>query len=118
MPPVSAGDLSLPQPAEGTAEVAARVARAREAQTDRFARLGLGLRTNAEAEGEVLDTIAPLDDGGRDLLRDAVETLRLTAPGYHRALKVARTLADLQGAENVTRPQIAEALSYRQRAAG
>jgi len=117
VPAVAASDLSLPPPSEGTAEVAARVARAREAQRDRFAKLGLSLRTNAEAEGDALSAIAPLDTAGQDLLRDAAETLRLTARGYHRVLKVARTLADLQGAENIARPHVAEALSYRQRAA-
>ncbi len=116
VPTVSADDLTLPPPAEGSLQVAARVARAREAQMARFERLGVSLRTNTEAEGEVLDAIASPDDAGLALLKDATETLRLTARGYHRVLRVARTLADLQGAEHVIRPHIAEALSYRQRA--
>jgi magnesium chelatase family protein len=108
---VSASDLSLPPPAEGSAEVAARVAAARTVQRERFAQYPI--RTNAEAEGELLDAIATPDVAGAKLLTEAAERMRLSARGYHRVLKVARTIADLAGAEGVTRPHIAEALSYR-----
>ena len=108
---VSAADLSLPPPAEGSADVAARVARARDIQRARFE--GKGLRINAHAEGELLDQIAAPDAAGKKLLTDAAETMRLTARGYHRVLKVARTIADLAGSHSVLRPHIAEALSYR-----
>jgi magnesium chelatase family protein len=74
---------------------------------------GLNLRTNAEIEGELLDKVAAPDPGGTNLLADAAAALRLTARGYHRVLKVARTIADLAGSPIVGRIHIAEALSYR-----
>ncbi len=108
---VSAADLSLPPPAEGSADVARRVARARDIQRERYS--GAGLRTNAEAEGELLDRVAKPDAAGQKLLTDATERIRLTARGYHRVLRVARTIADLAGAEAVTRAHVAEAIAYR-----
>jgi magnesium chelatase family protein len=111
VPAVSAADLSLPPPAEGTAEVAARVAAARQLQVERYA--GDGITTNAEADGAVLERVAAPDPAGAVLLTQAAERLRLSARGYHRVLRVARTLADLSGAEGIGRAQIAEALSYR-----
>jgi magnesium chelatase family protein len=108
---VSAQDLALPPPAEGTAQIAARVARARETQRRRFD--GSDLRTNAEAEGELLDRVATPEPSGAKLLTEAASAMRLTARGYHRVLKVARTIADLAGSKTVARVHIAEALSYR-----
>jgi magnesium chelatase family protein len=114
VPAVSAADLVLPPPSEGSAEVRARVTAAREKQGARFAALGAkGLRTNAECSGRRLEEIAMPDETGVALLRQASETLHLSARGFHRVLRVARTLADLDGVENVGRAHVAEALSYR-----
>ena len=108
---VSAADLTLPPPAEGSDAVAQRVAEARAIQTGRYAKHKA--RTNCEADGELLDAVATPDEPGRKLLAQAAEAMRLTARGYSRVLRVARTIADLSGNEGVGRVHIAEALSYR-----
>jgi len=115
VPAVSPGDLALPPPAEGSAAVAHRVAGARARQAARYAGLPaeLRIRTNAEADGALLDKAATPEAGGRTLLIRAAEKLRLSARGYHRVLRVARTLADLEGTSTVGRRHVAEALSYR-----
>jgi magnesium chelatase family protein len=113
---VSAADLVLPTPSEGSAEVSLRVAQARSIQRARFAALGAAavrMRTNADCAGQLLEQIAMPDDAGLGLLREASATLGLSARGFHRTLKVARTIADLDGADGVGRMHVAEALSYR-----
>ena len=112
VPAVTAADLILPPPAEGSNEVAARVALARAVQLERYAALGLAT-TNSAAPANVLEDVARPDSTGLALLRDAADAMRLSARGYHRVLRVARTLADLDGAEKVGRVHLAEALSYR-----
>jgi magnesium chelatase family protein len=114
VPAVTAADLILPPPSEGSREVAARVARARDIQAERYAATGLNnVRTNAQANGPTLEEVARVDSSGLALLRDAADSMRLSARGYHRVLRVARTLADLDVTERVGRVHLAEALSYR-----
>ena len=115
VPAVRAEDLALPPPVEGSDVVAARVAQARARQRARFAALAptRNLRTNAEADGDILTQIAEPDADGRALLSQAAERLKLSARGYHRVLRVARTLADLDESARVRRIHLAEALSYR-----
>ncbi len=112
VPPVRYADLDLPASGDSSAEVAARVAAARERQAQRFADHP-AIRVNAEAEGQLLEDIATPDAQGRDLLARMAERVGLSARGYHRVLRVARTIADLDHAEHVRQPHIAEALSYR-----
>ncbi len=108
---VTAAELGLPPPAEGSAEVAARVAAARAIQTARYR--DHAARTNAEAEGPLLDAVATPDEPGRQLLAQAAVAMKLTARGYTRILRVARTIADLAGHDTIGRVHLAEALSYR-----
>ena len=89
----------------------AGVASARAIQRARYE--GKFIRSNAEAEGELLDDVATPEPAGVKLLADAAERMKLSARGYHRVLRVARTIADLAGEQTVRRPHVAEALSYR-----
>jgi len=111
---VSAADLVLSPPVEGSAEVAVRVAAARDVQRERY--IGTSVRTNAEADGELLERVAVLDEDARKLLAQAAEAMRLSARGFHRVIRVSRTIADLAGADDIGRIHVAEALSYRRRA--
>lgn len=111
-PPVAWQDLDLPATGDTSATVAARVTAARARQTARFA-AHPGLRANADMEGRLLEETASPDSEGRDFLSRAAERFGLTARGYHRILRVARTIADLDASTNVRRPHIAEAVGYR-----
>jgi magnesium chelatase family protein len=114
VPAVTAADLILPPPTEDSREVAERVALARERQAARYAAIGLPhVRSNAAVSGAVLEDVARPDGSGLTLLREAADAMRLSARGYHRVLRVARTLADLDGSDKVGRLHLAEALSYR-----
>ncbi|MGE4063885.1 MAG: YifB family Mg chelatase-like AAA ATPase [Rhodospirillaceae bacterium] len=111
VPAVDPLDLSAPSVAERSEAVAGRVAAARSRQHLRYGNGGPAC--NAEADGEILETVAAPDADGRTLLTQAAEKMKLSARGYHRILRVARTIADLEGAESVARRHVAEALSYR-----
>jgi len=117
-PAVTAIDLTLPPAAEGSAEVATRVKTAREQQAHRYASRSPGgpRPLNVDATGDDLSKFAAPDEAGQRLLTDAASTFSLSARAYHRVLKVARTIADLEGSDAVRRIHVAEALSYRRRA--
>ena len=112
VPPVAYTDLDLPPSGDTSATVAARVAVAREVQLARYAHMP-GMRVNADVEGALLEDVAGPDTEGRDLLARVAERFGLSARGYHRVLRVARTIADLEGAADVRKPHVAEAVSYR-----
>ncbi len=113
VPAVTAADLIRPGRAETSASVAARVAMARAAQRERLALLGSSATTNAHCSAALIEQVAAPDQAGLALLREASEKLGFSARAYHRVLRVARTLADLDGAEKVGRIHLAEAISYR-----
>ena len=112
VPPVAFTDLDLPATGEPSAAVARRVRAAHELQALRFEKLP-DIRTNADATGEALEDVATPDTEGRELLVRAAERFKLSARGYHRVIRVARTIADLDQSERVRRPHIAEAVSFR-----
>lgn len=112
VPPVAYTDLDLPASGDSSSAVAARVRAARARQAERFAGRP-DLRVNADLEGALLDEVARPDAEGRELLSRAADRFGLTARGYHRVLRVARTIADLDASPDIRRPHLAEALSYR-----
>ena len=112
VPPVAFTDLDLPSSGDSSSMVAERVAKARKIQAKRFE--GTDASVNADAEGQLLEEIATPDSEGRDLLTRVAERFGLSARGYHRILRVARTIADLEGSDTVRQPHVAEAVSYRQ----
>ncbi len=111
VPPVAFRDLSLPAPSEGSKEIAERVLAARERQARRYD--GTNARTNADIEGAALEDVAAPDSEGAALLARAADRINLTARGYYRILRVARTIADLDDSLAVRKPHLAEALGYR-----
>ena len=112
VPQVSISDLGLPARGESSAVVAERVAAARTLQHQRYADHPTA-RVNADAAGRLLEEIAPLDSECRSLLALAAEKLGLTPRGYHRILRAARTIADLDASADIRQPHLGEALSYR-----
>ncbi len=112
VPSVSVEDLSLPPAVEGSAEIAARVARARATQRARYAD-SAGVALNADAEGDLLASVAELAGPALTLLEDVARKFHLSARGYHRVIRVARTIADLEPSDTIERRHVAEAVGYR-----
>ena len=112
VPAVPVSDLSLPPGGEASATVAERVARARAVQAERYAGTD-AVTVNGDLSGDAVGAAAQADAEAEAMLTRAVEKFRLSARGYHRILKVARTIADLEGSAGVRRPHVAEALAYR-----
>ncbi|MGD9740539.1 MAG: YifB family Mg chelatase-like AAA ATPase [Bauldia sp.] len=113
VPAVNAVDLIAPRAAETSAVVAERALQAREIQRQRYEAGGAATLLNAQCPPALLDEVAAVDGPALQLLRDAAQSARLSARGYHRVVKVARTLADLDGAPAIGRIHVAEALSFR-----
>jgi len=112
VPPVRFQDLDLPAAGDSSAMVAARVLAARDRQATRYGQ-SPAVRVNADAEGKLLDEAAPLDSEGRAMLGRAADRFGISARGFHRILRVARTIADLDDAPDIRIPHLAEALSFR-----
>lgn len=111
VPAVAVSDLARAPMGESTAVVAARVLNATERQRDRYA--GHNVGSNAEVDGELLQRTAVLDTPGQTLMDEAAARFRLSARGYTRVLRVARTIADLENSDNISKIHVAEAISYR-----
>lgn len=112
VPPVAFTDLDLPKDGENSATVRQRVETARAVQHQRYAQMP-DMRSNADAAGEALSAVATPTQDARTLLNRAAEQFKLSARGYHRVLRVARTIADLDQSQDVQKPHIAEAISFR-----
>jgi len=113
--PVTPSDLAAPGSGESSKIVAGRIAVARSAQLDRATQHGEASSTNAALSDALLTKVAAPDTEGSALLTRATETLGFSARAYHRILRLARTLADLDGVDGVRRRHVAEAVSYRRR---
>ena len=114
VPAVLARDLVLPKAQESSSDVKQRVINARNRQISRFKSLGIeGVRTNSDCGNHVLEKIVQINGCGQKLLEQAIKVYNLSARGYHRTLKLARTLADLSDSDIVSQDHLAEALGYR-----
>lgn len=112
VPPVSVADLAKAPGGDSTKVIAARVQAARSIQKVRYEGHP-GIRVNADVEGDLLTEVCETSSEGQELLKMAAERYQLSARGYHRVLRLARTIADLGASARIERPHITEALSYR-----
>ena len=110
--PLPFSDISKAAPGEPSAAIRERVIAARKIQEERF-KGHKGIHCNAQMSEKMLREFAQPDAQSLEMLRMAMEKLSLSARAYNRILKVARTIADLEGSENVQSHHIAEAIGYR-----
>jgi magnesium chelatase family protein len=113
VPALAISDLAKTHNGEDSKTVQARIATARAIAQDRFRQLGITAHANAEADGKTLSVIAPLNSETQQLLQNAADQFKLSARGYHRIWRVARSIADLVQSEHIQKPHLAEALGYR-----
>lgn len=109
--PVDLKDLSIPKAKDNSETIRQRVIKARAIQEQRYK--DYGFKTNAEASGSILDEVLCLDNKCKDILERADKAFALSARGYYRCLKVARTIADLDSCEKIDSKHLVEALNYR-----
>jgi magnesium chelatase family protein len=112
VPPLGLAEMSRVEPGESSLVVRERVAAARSVQAARFADRA-GIRLNGGLGGAALRAHCALDRESRALLLRAAERLELSARAYDRVLRVARTVADLEGSEGIGASHVAEALQFR-----
>ena len=110
--PVPFKDLTKIRPSESSNEVRKRVIKAREIQQNRFSKYN-GVYTNAQMTSKMMQKFCSIDESGSALLKSAIERMGLSARAYDRILKVSRTIADLEGVENIQPHHLAEAIQYR-----
>lgn len=111
VPPVTVRELSIEREEEPSEKIRERVLRARKIQEDRFK--SKKIYSNSQIPTRMIKKYCALDDGGKTLLEKAVDKFGLSPRAYHRILKVARTIADLDGIDNIREPHLAEAIQYR-----
>ncbi len=110
--PVPFEALSKAQAGESSSSIRDRVVKARKTQEERF-KSHPGIHCNAQMSSRMIHQYAQPDESGLNMLRTAMTRLNLSARAYDRILKVARTIADIEGSEHVLLPHLAEAISYR-----
>lgn len=113
VPAVAADEFMAPQSGESSSLIAARVEQARHIQAERYGKHGLTHLTNSQASNTEIEQVAKLHPKGKSLLLDVANARKISARGFHRILKLSRTLADIDAAETIDRIHVAEAISYR-----